>query len=126
MALLAFMSMALLLVVGFLAGQLWLVARGTTTYETYKWREVQRRLAAERLVELDGGAAVDGALDLRRDGTWWLPWWPGRASMRLAPVVLPENVYDRGLRANFADALFPPAWARQRQGASGRTARKKQ
>jgi hypothetical protein len=122
-ALLAFLTMGLLLVAGFLAGQLWLVARGTTTYETYKWREVQRRLAVEHLAEIDGGASGDGALDVRRYGAWWLAWWHGEGSRRLPAVVLPKNVYNRGLRANFADAIFLPAWARRKQGAPAKKKR---
>ena len=120
MALLIFMAVGLLLVAGFLAYQLALVASGTTTYETYKWREVARRMAAERCTDGEGGT-TDGA----PKGTgrrWLLPWRDG-SSPQPPLAVQPVNIYDRGMRANFAEALFPPAWAVQSAGTLG-TAKK--
>ena len=120
-ALLMFMAVGLLLVAGFLAYQLVLVGSGTTTYETYKWREVARRMAVERWASGEGastqGASTDAVPGSGRR-RWLLP-WRDASSPQLPPLVMPGNVYNRGLHANFVDALFPPAWARQRHGASG-------
>ncbi len=105
---LIFLGVALLLVLGFFAYHTWLISRATTTYETFKWREVARRLRAESLVEHADGqgqehlslsaAAVKGRL------------WPASGQSKPA-VAAPQNIYDKGFAANFKDALLPPSWA---------------
>jgi hypothetical protein len=101
--LLLFLGVALLLVAGFLLYHLWLISRGTTTYEIYKWREVHRRQQAELLTGRGVGASVHPPT-WRRSCLFFL----GRSR---AAANAPRNIYNQGLVANFRDALAPPVWA---------------
>ena len=103
-ALLLFLTLSLCLVTSFLAYQLWLVLRGMTTYEMFKWREVQRRLLAEQTAE-----PQDGASDRVRRGK-------GRGRQH---DTMPVNMYDRGAWLNFLDAVMPLSWPGRRRGSQG-------
>ncbi len=116
---LIFLGVALLLVVSFFAYHAWLISRATTTYETFKWREVGRRLRAEQLAEQvdDQGQQLGQPLQ----GVGWRSWLAYRQSHpQQCPVVLPQNIYDTGIYASWRDALVPPAWARNRAGLQGK------
>jgi Na+-transporting methylmalonyl-CoA/oxaloacetate decarboxylase gamma subunit len=106
---LIFLGVAFLLVVGFFAYHMWLISRATTTYETFKWREVARRQRAERMAEIaDGEGQTPQSLSeaVKRPQSVW----PSPRQPKLA-IAVPRNMYDRGFVANFKDALVPPSWA---------------
>ncbi len=115
---LIFLGVALLLVVSFFAYHVWLISRATTTYETFKWREVGRRLRAERLAEQVDDQGLEPLQGVRSIWRFWLAFWQTYPQQR--PVVLPRNIYDAGVYASCKDALFPPLWAKQRVGVKGR------
>lgn len=116
---LIFLGVALLLVVSFLAYHVWLISRATTTYETFKWREVGRRLRAEQMAE-----QVDDQRQQPQQpqqGVGWRSWLALRQSYpQHCPIVLPRNIYDAGIYASWKDALVPPAWARNKTGVQGK------
>lgn len=97
-ALVVFLGVACLLVAGFLVYHTCLIASGTTTYEVYKWREVHRRRQAEKLAEQSGDKGSEQSWVRKR---------------RLGDVDRLDNIYDRGLVANFTDAVVLPTWARK-------------
>ena len=116
---LIFLGVALLLVVSFFAYHVWLISRATTTYETFKWREVGRRLRAEEMAEQvdDQGQQLGQPLQ----GVGWrscLTYW--HSYPRQCPIVLPRNLYDAGIYASWRDVLVSPAWARNRAGMQGK------
>ncbi|CAL8460740.1 g271 [Coccomyxa elongata] len=115
---LIFLGVALLLVVSFFAYHVWLISRATTTYETFKWREVGRRLCAERLAEGVDDHGLEPLQGVRSIWRFWLAFRQSYPQQR--PVVLPQNIYDAGVYASWKDALFPPVWAKQRVGVKGR------
>ncbi|BDA41969.1 Palmitoyltransferase SWF1 [Coccomyxa sp. Obi] len=116
---LIFLGVALLLVVSFFAYHVWLISRATTTYETFKWREVGRRLRAEQVAQQvdDQGQQLEQAVQ----GIGWRLWLAfGQSHPQQCPVVLPRNIYDAGIYANWKNAFVPPAWARKRAGVHGK------
>ena len=107
-ALIMFLALGLLMVAGFMAHQLWLIAQGTTTYESYKRMNAHRTLLAQRLAEQH---EPDG--DQQQGGRFrWLSWLEGRKQRALD---MPVNIYDRGLQWNFRDALMPVSWQGRQQ-----------
>lgn len=107
-ALIMFLALGLLLVAGFMAHQLWLIAQGTTTYESFKRIQLQKMLLAQQLAEQH--EAADEQQPSRRSR--WLPQL-GKRGQR--PVDMPGNMYDRGLHWNVKDALMARSWQGRKQ-----------
>ena len=106
-ALISFLTMALLLVTAFFCYHLWLILSGTTSYESFKWTLLYKRLRAEQDAEgstadaSPAGAAEEPSLSLT----------VGRLLGGSKARGVPANAYDWGWRRNLQDALMPPAWA---------------
>ena len=109
MALLLFLVLGLLLVAGFMAHQLWLIAQGTTTYESFKRTNLRKTLLAQRMAER---TELEEEQPGRR--SWWLPGLR-RRRRRLIDSDMPVNIFDRGLLWNFKDALMPVSWPGRRE-----------
>ena len=104
-ALISFLTMALLLVTAFFCYHLWLILSGTTSYESFKWTLLYKRLRAERDAE---GSTASGAEAAEK------PSLSSSVERLLGGSKLrgvPANAYDWGWRTNVQDALMPPAWA---------------
>jgi hypothetical protein len=115
-------------VAGFLAFQVSLVARNITSNETFKWKDWQREQAHRQAAAAaaggssgrgvsagpprrSGGVGVLGkgwTTRLREVLTCWgrLGGGGGGAQLPLPPI--PPNPYNKGLRANVLEVLFPP------------------
>ena len=104
-ALISFLTMALLLVTAFFCYHLWLILSGTTSYESFKWTLLYKRLRAEQAAE---GSTASGA-EAAEEPSLSLSVGRLLAGSRLQGV--PANAYDLGWRRNLQDALMPPAWA---------------
>lgn len=101
----AFLTGALLLVTAFFAYHLYLILCGTTSYESYKWTLLYKRLAAEQEAE---GSSTSSA-DAPRGASLWSVARGLVGSRKLQGM--PANAYDRGVMRNLQDALIPPGWA---------------
>ena len=104
-ALISFLTMALLLVTAFFCYHLWLILSGTTSYESFKWTLLYKRLNAEQDAE---GSSASGAEVVEESSlSSTVGRLLGGSKLRGAPA----NAYDWGWRRNLQDALMPPAWA---------------
>ena len=104
-ALISFLTMALLLVTAFFCYHLWLVLSGTTSYESYKWTLLYKRLKAEQDAEGSSASRKEAA-----EGSSLSSSVGGLLGGSKLQGV-PANAYDWGVRRNLQDALMPPAWA---------------
>ena len=114
-ALILFLTVALLLCFAFFAYHLVLILSGMTSYESYKWAMLYRRQAIERVAE-ETVRAAPGRVPPKRlckESKWSATriWRALRGGRRTR--VMPVNLYDTGLLANLQDALAPPTWAGQ-------------
>jgi palmitoyltransferase len=129
----AVMGVVLTLFTGY---HLWLAASNTTTNETYKWREMgwmhdqaeAQHAAALKQMQAEqaaGKAAVPPPEVVAcAEGRCGHPEHAGnkdnnagKRRLELRPVPpMPDNLYDRGLRANFAEIVWPPALYGRRAG----------
>jgi len=141
-ALIVFLTVALLLVSAFFAYHLVLILSGMTSYESYKWGILYKRQAVEREAEGTAEAALGTESSSRADdasrtsslkaereaggpamcgsGTDSTKEASGWSKIRRLIRMgggnrqdIPANLYDRGLLKNLCDALVPPAWAGQ-------------
>ena len=92
--LLFFMLVAAVFVGAFLVYHLWLIAKGTTTYETFKRREAREDRALEALTQQHP----------EHDPKVLWAWLHRKGAPKIPKL---PNMYDRGLRANFAEVFFP-------------------
>lgn len=86
-----------MVVYGFLGYHLWLVARGTTTNETFKWSAVNR--ARQQFLAQQERKKQNSSLTMDVDDED-APFVQGR------PLV---NIYNRGVLMNFYEVFFPLA-----------------
>ena len=114
-ALIVFLTVALLLVSAFFSYHLVLILSGMTSYESYKWTMLHKMRAVEQ--EAQGTArAVCAAGTVITDTPHQESAY---STARLWRIIkgrrkvqgMPANLYDRGLLRNLQDALAPPAWA---------------
>jgi len=112
----AFLGVALFLVVTFFAYHMWLITRGTTTYENFKWREVARKLRAQQMAEqaANHGQSEEIKLQIGSRTAKWQFWTRRQPRSRSVPVIVPRNIYNGPFAANVKDALFPPFMAMSR------------
>lgn len=114
-ALVLFLSVALLLVSAFFTYHLVLILSGMTSYESYKWTMLYKVRALEQEAEERGRTRVGNMTTAEPDkapawsatGLWTV--LRGRRKVQ----GMPANPYDKGWLRNFQDALGPPAWASQ-------------
>ena len=106
-ALLAFLGIALVLVMGFLAYHLWLICQGMTTYETFKWNLVHERLAAVHVAEQEVASGKEAGVR-KISLSWAFSYLCGGQKHDRHTVTIPCNMYNQGLRANLKDAFLPP------------------
>lgn len=88
---------------------LWLVSRNTTTSETFKWGDAKEYIEYCRAL-IDNPNLVDKRTGIRPEVTKDMKAWAKRG-----PLV---NIYNRGLRENFKEVLFPHSWHKKKQKAS--------
>ena len=104
-ALISFLTMALLLVAAFFCYHLWLILSGTTSYESFKWTLLYKRLKAEQDAEGSTASGAEAAEESSLSSS--VRRLLGGSKLR----GVPANAYDWGWRRNLQDALMPPAWA---------------
>ena len=104
-ALISFLTIALLLVTDFFCYHLWLMLSGTTSYESYKWTLLYKRLKAEQDAEGSTASRTEAAEQSSLSSS--VGWLLGGSTLQ----GVPANAYDWGMRRNLQDALMPPAWA---------------
>ncbi len=114
-ALIIFLTVALVLVSAFFAYHLVLILSGMTSYESYKWTMLYKMRAVEQEAEQTAGAAAaSGTADVPCKESAWSATGVWRVLRGRRKVQgMPANIYDRGLLRNLQDALAPPAWASQ-------------
>ena len=116
-ALIIFLTVALILVSAFFAYHLYLILCGMTSYESYKWSLLYKSLAAEQ--EAEGSSTAGSGAAGGTDGPQRASCWPIVVGLVRVKKVkfMPVNSYDRGRVRNLQDALAPPAWASHSGGA---------
>ena len=124
-ALVIFLTVALVLVSAFFMYHLVLILSGMTSYESYKWTMMYKMRAVEEEAEqIAKAAAALGTTDVPCEEPAWSAtgvWRALRGSRKVQGM--PANIYDRGPLRNLQDALAPPAWASQALMASGSEAK---
>ena len=76
----------------FWAYHMYLISKGTTTNETFKWGDLKGELFAQKEQQQRICQAAGGP--------------PPTAKLT---IEMPRNIYNRGLRANLAEVLWPPS-----------------
>ena len=120
----AFLYILVIALGAFLGYHLWMISKGMTTNETFKWQSYKRalkHLAMERAAEGGGDGGGGGASDggggfaSRIPGARYLGFARKKKnnnkSFMMPPVV---NKYDKGFRTNLHEVFFPLSFAAQR------------
>jgi hypothetical protein len=109
-----FLFFSFFLVLAFLAYQLMLISKGKTQYETFRWLDLHNQM-------LDGQEDREIAAGISSDRKTWRKGWLATisglfcwllsrqrsSSIRTrAAIVLPPNIYHRGVWTNFAEVIF--------------------
>ena len=105
-----FLFFSFFLVLAFLGYQLYLISKGKTQYETFRWIDLHNQMLQE---EEERGKVADGESGVKsglRKLLLRLFCWPFvgqvKSSGKKRYVVLPPNPYDRGIYTNFYEILF--------------------
>ncbi|KAK9835458.1 hypothetical protein WJX74_000497 [Apatococcus lobatus] len=104
-----FLGIAALMMTCFLGYHLMLVARGMTTYETFKrrlWQEEATYAAEVEAADRYGMDDMRSVHDHSSGKTSGWVWWTWRRKRRKL-VSIPPHLYSKGLMSNFWEVLFP-------------------
>lgn len=107
---LMFLVVAGILTIAFLIYQLHGIARGKTTYETFRWKDLHRSRLKQQAKDPGGRRRKSQSLPAESSGgsggvlNWIKDAFTRR---RRQPVELPGNIYNRGVIENLMEVLRP-------------------